>query len=100
MGVRPMARSRGWFGSVSVLGLVLAMVLAAAVIPTVAATPASANLNGVFPANGDEDLTEQFTSRDALFAYTVSDLSGGRMCIIPATEDGSCGDPAWGSPNF
>ncbi|MEP6563194.1 MAG: hypothetical protein ABJD68_19210, partial [Nakamurella sp.] len=70
------------------------------VIPTVTATPASANLNGVFAANGDEDLADQFTQQDALFAYTVSDLDGGRICVIPASGDGSCADPGFGEPNF
>ncbi|MFN0093045.1 MAG: cadherin-like domain-containing protein [Acidimicrobiales bacterium] len=65
---------------------------------------AEANISGLFASNDAADiLVDTFRSDEALFAYVVTDIVGGEVCIVDATvEDpaaASCDDPAWGSPN-
>ena len=60
---------------------------------------ARAALNAPQPADGAGELVDTLTTRDALFAYVLSDVAGGRICVIADTGAGDCDDPAWGTPN-
>ena len=76
--------------------------VAAAVLLPVAnpgGSTAQAALNSPIPADGDALPNDVFRSRDALFAYVLSDLRGGRICVIPESGAGGCDDPAWGGAN-
>jgi PKD repeat protein len=81
-------------------GAAVVLVMLAGLIVVVEANPAAAALTNVFPANADGEIyPDDLTVKDSLFVYVTSDLSGGRVCVIAATGDGSCDRPAWGSPN-
>lgn len=84
------------------LRVLTVLTLAAAVvvlpIPGPGAT-ARAALNSPIPADGDALPNDEFRSRDALFAYVVSDVRGGRICIVPESGAGGCDEPAWGGAN-
>ena len=76
--------------------------VAAAVLLPVAnpgGSTAQAAFNSPIPADGDALPNDVFRSRDALFAYVLSDLRGGRICVIPESGAGGCDDPAWGGAN-
>ena len=75
-------------------------------LSVVVAWPASANLGGVFPTDEDGGTAiEAISSNQNLFAYALTDVQGGDICIVPAAKenpaDGSldCRDLAWGSSN-
>ncbi len=63
------------------------------------AEPAEAALTNVFPADGTGEIYPDFTQDDALFAYVLSDIQGGRVCVVRETGPASCDDVAWGEPN-
>ena len=81
--------------------LLIALVTACAVAPA-----ASANIGGLFPTDEDGGTAiESISTAQNLFAYTLSDVQGGDVCIVPAARenpgDGSlnCNIKAWGSSN-
>ena len=57
------------------------------------APPASAALHSPIPADESGDPTDFFTDDSALFAYVLSDIRGGYICIVGADADagGGCG---------
>ena len=62
--------------------------------------PASAGVYAIFPANGNEDLTDEFTTTDALMAYVQVDIQGGRICVVHEDDrEASCDDAPWGGAN-
>jgi PKD repeat protein len=81
--------------------LVIALFLA-----TVVAWPADANIGGVFPTDEDGGTAiEAIASNQNLFAYALTDVQGGDICIVPAALENpgtgklNCLTPAWGSSN-
>ena len=88
-------------------GRAIAAALAIALcLSVVVAWPASANFGGVFPTDEESGTAiETIASNQNLFAYALTDIQGGDICIVPAAlEDpgnGSlnCLTPAWGSSN-
>ena len=80
----------------------LATALAGMVI---ALTPvaASAGLHSPIPADALGDPNDVFTDDQPLFAYALSDIRGGEICIVSATvQDASglsCGGLNWGGKN-
>src|SRR5688572_25949935 len=90
-----------WDGRALGAVFAIAVCLAAAV-----AWPASANIGGVFPTDEDGGTAiETIASNQNLFAFALTDVQGGDICIVPAARenpgDGSlnCLTPAWGSSN-
>ncbi|WP_248150624.1 cell wall-binding repeat-containing protein [Microbacterium aoyamense] len=80
-----------------VFGVLLALVLA--LVPVVPPA-AEAAFNHPQPANGAGELVDSFNQDDAIFVIGLSDLGGGRVCIIPAGGAADCDDPAnMGPPN-
>ena len=85
------------------LGAVLAIALCLSVV---VAWPASANFGGVFPTDEDGGTAiETIASNQNLFAYALTDVQGGDICIVPAALENpgngnlNCLTPAWGSSN-
>src|SRR3954467_4501005 len=74
------APGRRWRRRQPVGIFVILMTLAAVLV--VSAPPASANLSNVFTADAAGDLADQFTNTDALFVYVITDIDGGRVCIV------------------
>ena len=88
-------------------GRALARVLAIALcLATVVAWPADANIGGVFPTDEEGGTAiEAIASNQNLFAYALTDVQGGDICIVPAALENpgtgklNCLTPAWGSSN-
>ena len=85
---------------------VVAMLVVASVLSLFVAWPAAANFGGVFPT--DEEFgtaIETISTNQNLFAFALTDVQGGDICIKPAAledpGDGTldCRVPAWGSSN-
>lgn len=81
--------------------LVLSLALALALAPA-----ASANIGGLFPTDEDGGTAiESISTAQNLFAYTLSDVQGGDVCVVPAALENpgngslNCANPAWGSSN-
>ena len=67
-------------GRTAVATLALALVVALAV-----AWPSSANIGGLFPTDEDGGTAiETISSNQNLFAYALTDIQGGDICIVPA----------------
>lgn len=61
---------------------------------------AAADFNNPQPADAAGELVDTFTQLDAIFVIGLSDLGGGRVCIIPKDGAQDCDDPAnMGPPN-
>ena len=76
------------------MALVLSVFAALVTIASpVASSTARAAVHNPLPANQFEEITYDFTEADAIFAWFTSDLGGGRICIVPATqlEPSGCG---------
>lgn len=77
-----------------------ALVMAALLFTIFGSETAGAALHSPIAADASGDPTDTFTSSDALFAYVLSDLKGGRICVVPGDVTdpaaASCDDPAWG----
>jgi PKD repeat protein len=78
---------------------VLATLLTLVGLVVSSSTPALANLSNVFTADAGGDLTDQFTNTDALFVYVITDIAGGRVCIVDEADTQTCDKPAWGTKN-
>ena len=81
---------------------VAAAILVAVSAVVVRPQPVAAGLYGPVPADQNGDPTDTFRSDDALFVFAVSDIKGGRVCVVPPTgalAGLSCDAPAWGEPN-
>jgi streptogramin lyase len=67
------------------------------------APPAVAGLSNAIPANASGDPTESFTDDEAVFAYVLSDIKGGEVCIVAGTFSEpsglDCSAEAWGGKN-
>ena len=70
------------------------------------AWPASANIGGVFPTDEEGGTAiEAIAANQNLFAYALTDVQGGDICIVPAALENpgtgklNCLTPAWGSSN-
>ncbi len=83
----------------------LALSMLASGITLVDPGPAYAGLFNPIPADFSGDPQDQFVDDDGLFAYTTSDIQGGRICIVndevtlATAGDFPCNSPAWGSAN-
>ena len=80
-------------------GLAYALVLGffaslVAIASPAASSTAQAAVHNPIPANQFEEITYEFTEADAIFAWFTSDLGGGRICIVPATQEepSGCGE--------
>ena len=88
-------------------GRALAAALAIALcLSVLVAWPAAANFGGVVPTDEDGGTAIEVNHADQnLFAFTLTDIQGGDVCIVDAAManpgDGSlnCLTPAWGSSN-
>ncbi len=82
-----------------------AVTLLAALAVLTVPTTALGSLPTLFPADGDYGPNDSFRSDDALYALGLTDLGGGKICVVPPgttqTGDLSCKDKAspWASPN-
>lgn len=88
-------------------GRALAATLTLAVcLSVLVAWPAAANIGGLFPTDEDGGTAiETIASNQNLFAYALTDVQGGDICIKPAAMENpgngslNCLDPAWGTSN-
>src|SRR5688572_15652519 len=85
---------------------VMATLAVASFLSLFVAWPSAANFGGVFPT--DEEFgtaIETISTSQNLFAFALTDVQGGDICIVPAalenpgTGELDCSTPAWGSSN-
>ncbi len=83
--------------------LLVAFVSAAGFVGVVTPKPAQAGLYSPIPADSSSDPQDQFTDADALFAYVLSDIKGGTICVVAGSFTDfnglGCEAEAWGGKN-
>ena len=73
---------------------VAATLALATVLSVLVAWPSAANFGGVFPTDEDGGTAiESISTAQNLFAYALTDIQGGDICIVPAALE----DPGDGS---
>jgi hypothetical protein len=80
---------------VAILGLTA--LVAGMCVAVLDSAPAHAALYSPIPADASGDPQDQFTDQQSVWAYVLSDIAGGRICIVhDGVGFGSCDAPAMG----